>query len=340
MLPFKKTAPAPIKIPNPSVHGPKVQVIRSSGSKGPWNSGYTPSRPDSAHSGEEYSASAVSGTTLARALIGNSFVLSSDERASRYRSGGSVLTRTDSATLPRDENPFFYSPSYGNTPDHHSLVPLPSNADSVYIPPTNPRRLSDLLGEAKRKRQSTGSLLLRNDSEGEPSLVRSNSTGTRPVSSPEQQSRRISRISEADSSSNYSIPDHTTSNANDNEPLPSTSNSSHVPSPFLSPNPERLSNLSNVSSNRPPSTTSSGKEYDTMLDDYYSTAAPLTPNSPETAGGLIPISMDAPHFRPPFSPISEESSSQLSPPTPYRRDSRRNTKGSGAGSPNGEWTVI
>lgn len=333
MLPFKKTAPTPIKIPNPSTHGPKVQVIRSSGgSKGPWHSGYTSSRPDSAHSGEEYPTSAVSGTSLARALIGNSFVLSSDERASRYRSGGSVLTRTDSATLPRDENPFFYSPSYGNTPDH-SLVPLPSNADSVYIPPRNPRRLSDRLGEAKRKRQSTGSLLLRNESEGETLLVRSNSTGTRPVSSPEQQARRISRISEADSS-NHSIPDHTTSNAHDNEPLPSTSDSSYVPSPFLSPNPERLSN---VSSNRPPSTASSGKEYDTMLDDYYSTAASMSPTSPETAaGGLIPISMDAPHFRPPFSPISEESSSQLSPPTPYRRDSRRNTKGSGGGSPNGE----
>lgn len=324
---FKKTAPSPIKIPNPSMHGPKVQVIRSSGgSKGTYS--YPSSRPESIHSGEEYSASAVSGTTLARALIGNSFVLSSDERASRYRSGGSVLTRTDSATLPRDENPFLYSPMYGNTPDYHSLVPLPPNADSVYIPPSNPRRLSD----SKRKRQSTGSLLLQNESEGDTSLVRSHSIGE-PVSS--EQSRRISRISEADSSS-PSIPDHI---ASDNGPLPSASDSLYAPSPFLSPNPERLSNVSGVSSNRPISTTSSGKEYDTMLDDYYSTAAPMSPDSAEApnSGGLIPISMDALHFRPPFSPISEESSSQLSPPAPYRRDSRRNTKGSsGSGSPNGE----
>ncbi|KAF9078438.1 hypothetical protein BDP27DRAFT_1412427 [Rhodocollybia butyracea] len=258
MLP-RKNAPSPIKIPNSSMHGPKVQVVRSStgSNRGTW---YPSSRPESAHSGEDYSASAVSGTTLARALIGNSFVLSSDDRTSRYRSGGSVLTRTDSATLPHDENPFLYSP-LSRTPEPHSLVPLPPNADSVYIPPKNPRRR---LSDSKRKRQSTGSIL--RDTDGEASLTSS-----------------------------------------------ATSDSVYTPSPFLSPNVDRP--VSNVSRDGP-SSASSAKEYDNMLDDYYSTVASMSPEPP-----------------------TREDFSQLSPPSPYRRDSRRSTK-TGTGSPNGPRILV
>ncbi|KAJ7031627.1 hypothetical protein C8F04DRAFT_1110043, partial [Mycena alexandri] len=91
----RKPAPSPIKIPNASLHGPRVQLVRSS---------TVQSRPESMFSSLD-GTSAVSGTTLARALIGDSFVLSAD-RSSRYRSGASVLTRSDSATLPRGEHPF------------------------------------------------------------------------------------------------------------------------------------------------------------------------------------------------------------------------------------------
>ncbi|KAJ3746441.1 hypothetical protein DFH05DRAFT_1523044 [Lentinula detonsa] len=326
----KRTAPSPITIPNPSIHGPKVQIIRSSGgSKGNWHS---PSRPESIHSGDEYSASAVSGTTLARALIGNSFVLSTDERAARYRSWGSVLTRTDSATLPHDENPFLSPPmSYGTPDAHHSLVPLPPNADSVYIPPRNPRRLSD----ARRTQQSTSSSVPRSDSDGETSLARSSNIGA-PLPSDAQQSQRAPHTSTSESS----IPNNSKVNSMKNENVvpSSAADSLNVPSPYLSPNPERpISHASSDGglSNRPASSTSSGKDYDTMLDDYYSNADPISPASPETvgSGGHIPIAIDGPHFRPPFSPITEESSSQLSPPTPYRRDSKRST--GNTGSPNG-----
>ncbi|KAJ3882259.1 hypothetical protein F5051DRAFT_436247 [Lentinula edodes] len=321
---FKRTAPSPIKIPNPSMHGPKVQIIRSSGgSKGTWHS---PSRPESIHSGDEYSASAVSGTTLARALIGNTFVLSTDERderAARYRSWGSVLTRTDSATLPRDENPFLSPPMSHGTPDtNHSLVPLPSNADSVYIPPKNPRRLSD----ARRKRQSIGNSIPRSDSEGE-ILAHSNSIGAPLPSDTEQ-----SHISETDTS----VVNNKPSLLNDESiapPAPDTAQS-----PYLSPNyarPVSHASSDGGSSNRPTSSTSSGKGYDTMLDDYYSNADLTSPASPDpvVSGGHIPMTVDNPHFRPPFSPITEESSSQLSPPSPYRRDSKRST--GSTGSPNG-----
>ncbi|KAG5725662.1 hypothetical protein E4T56_gene14867, partial [Termitomyces sp. T112] len=80
---FRKTVPTPIKIPKPLsaavANSGKVQLISS---------------PDTI-------ASAVSGATFARALMANTFVLSGSGsgRDSRYRSGGSTLTRTDSATL-------------------------------------------------------------------------------------------------------------------------------------------------------------------------------------------------------------------------------------------------
>ncbi|KAI6041492.1 hypothetical protein EDC04DRAFT_1258259 [Pisolithus marmoratus] len=78
---------APSKVPDPI---PKDLYLRN------------PSSP-----GSSENISAISGTTLARALIANSFVLSSCERVqSRHRSG---VARQDSATLP-------YEPSFPNLP--------------------------------------------------------------------------------------------------------------------------------------------------------------------------------------------------------------------------------
>ncbi|KAG5724573.1 hypothetical protein E4T56_gene10388, partial [Termitomyces sp. T112] len=88
---FRKTVPTPIKIPKPLsaavANSGKVQLISS--------------RPTSQTSSPDTIASAVSGATFARALMANTFVLSGSGsgRDSRYRSGGSTLTRTDSATL-------------------------------------------------------------------------------------------------------------------------------------------------------------------------------------------------------------------------------------------------
>ena len=103
----RKPAPAPIKIPNrPS----KVQIQYSASTS---NSGLketsalfpvTNLQPGTAHPSSAASlndnSSAISGTTLARALIANSFILSGDNHGrNRYRSGGN-LVRRDSATLP------------------------------------------------------------------------------------------------------------------------------------------------------------------------------------------------------------------------------------------------
>ena len=109
----RKPAPAPIKIPNlPS----KVQIQRSASTNHsslretsalfpapPHEPSSTlqpgTTNPSSAISQTDES-SAISGTTLARALIANSFILSNDNPGrNRYRSGN-TLPRQDSATLP------------------------------------------------------------------------------------------------------------------------------------------------------------------------------------------------------------------------------------------------
>ncbi|KAL0071253.1 hypothetical protein AAF712_001819 [Marasmius tenuissimus] len=375
----KRTIPTPIKIPNPIFHGPKVQVIRSSGRHNSY--AQTPSsqhsRPESLYSGED--ASAVSGTTLARALIGNSYVLS-DERASKYRSGGSVLTRADSATLPREELPFWTSPIHSGrerkTSGMGDVPPVPANADVVYMPPKNPRKLP--APTSKTTRQSTGSLLSPDAVDGEVfgnSVQRSNSnSGLRvpnsarrnpsEIISPMPMSassgvmnseRRISRISEVTSLATDQSPSISSSrehltptsadpfsasmytpsplaldsdrNSLDDRPHSreqAASETAPPRSPLLSPSsqseyssphdPQRQSGRSS-------STTSTG-QLDNVLDYYeHSSPPPMDSSEASTSAENSPNYPHQPpygtHFRPPFSPISEESLSQLSPPSPF-----------------------
>jgi hypothetical protein len=94
-------------------------------------------------------SSAVSGTTLARALFANSFMLSDDRRTSRPRSSGVV--RQDSATLPRGEHPFWrdrrisggeiiLSGSSGRGSPVPPVPPVPPNADLLYAAQHSARR--------------------------------------------------------------------------------------------------------------------------------------------------------------------------------------------------------
>ncbi|KAH7915933.1 hypothetical protein BJ138DRAFT_1140777 [Hygrophoropsis aurantiaca] len=111
---LKKFVPAPILIPHAGPTAANLQITHSASTAGPATKptaslavGATSvSHQPSPISSEDISA--VSGTTLARALIANSFILSSgDHRSSRYRSG---MTRQDSATLPRGDQPLINSP--------------------------------------------------------------------------------------------------------------------------------------------------------------------------------------------------------------------------------------
>ncbi|KAI0372526.1 hypothetical protein BV20DRAFT_964120 [Pilatotrama ljubarskyi] len=110
----RKPTPSPIKIPNNSTSA-KIRVQSSSESEsadthaanppsGPTKSSHPPT-PSSAVTDDI--ASAISGTSMARALVATSFILSNESRASKYKSG---VTRQDSATLPRGEHPLINSP--------------------------------------------------------------------------------------------------------------------------------------------------------------------------------------------------------------------------------------
>ncbi|KAL0579914.1 hypothetical protein V5O48_002085 [Marasmius crinis-equi] len=376
----RKTAPTPIKIPNPILHGPKVQVIRSSGRRASFT--HTPSSqvspPESLYSGDDVSA--VSGTTLARALIGNSYVLS-DERASKYRSGGSVLTRADSATLPREEMPYWSSPISGRERNlsgvGDDVPPIPANADSVYMPPKNRRKLPAPQNGNGRKRQSTGSLLSPDAVDGEvfgPALQRSTSSGG--LKNPERISlsdakspmplsaasmdlmkteRRISRISEVTSLATDQSPSigssrgHLTPTSADpfsasmytpsplalepdrhlpaEEPQSSASEAyeSMTPrSPIQSPSSQSEYSPPPPDSHRQSArSTSSEGQLDNVLDYYEHESSPLAESQDVSGHGYLPVTP----FRPPFSPISEESSSQLSPPSPFvQRDKAQKSR--------------
>lgn len=310
-----------------SVNQAKVQIVRS-GKQTPR------SRPNSLISLEEPSASAVSGRTLARALIANSFVLSSDKRMSRYRSGASNLTRTDSATLPRGEHPFLYSPyprertlsaysDYSPNSRRASIIPpvppVPSPLPPIpnpelYSPPVTGSRM--VVPETRNaKASSFGAVLADGDVDAEsapqedPQPI---STDFRPT--------RISRISEANSSD---------PSINRKDGSAGASNQSLVPTSPLSLEPparptstetrpeSQIVSPASVSSTAP----SSALDLEGVLDYYRQDSSP----------GFVPPPPPPPPppenftngFRPIFSPISEESSSQLSPPTPYRHDSPR-----------------
>lgn len=303
---LKKAAPSPITIPNPALHGPKVQLVRSA----------DPSRPTSQISSAE--SSAISGTTLARALMSNAFALSGDTRTSRYRSGTSSLTRSDSATLPRGEFAMLHSP-YWRDRTHSGgemslspwsappepVPPVPVNAELVYVPPKTVRQGFD--SREKRRHSSTGSL--RSEGLSDPATSATTQTGSADL---DKALHRISRITE-DTSSLPKTPqlpaaDLKTQNIEDTK-----QSSSSEAGPSRVPSTERESETYSEGIMSPglsvSEAPSSAKDIDNVLD-YYS-----FPDTPDPG-------LDR-NFRPPFSPISEESTSQLSPASPFRGDLKR-----------------
>jgi len=143
----RKPTPAPIKIPD---HSLKVKVqhsVSTSHSALGETSELLPAntlRPVTARSSSVPSlnddSSAISGTTLARALIANSFSLSNDNLGrNRYRSGGTVA-RQDSATLPgANETGVLISPYWKDRRiSGGEIVHSPDSAVELRIPPVPP----------------------------------------------------------------------------------------------------------------------------------------------------------------------------------------------------------
>ncbi|KAH7883081.1 hypothetical protein F5I97DRAFT_175864 [Phlebopus sp. FC_14] len=155
---WKKSIPAPIVIPDADLLAPNVQVGHSAATTDglpPQTSKFfvkeaLPNVLPSPVSSEDMSA--VSGTTLARALIANSFVLSSSEhRVSRHRSG---IARQDSATLPRGDHwrdrPIsrgeIFRPESGRTSPVPPVPPMPAGV----LLERHSQRSSDIVDELQK----------------------------------------------------------------------------------------------------------------------------------------------------------------------------------------------
>jgi hypothetical protein len=257
-------------------------------------------RPLSSQS--DMTSSALSGTTIARALMSNSFILSAD-RASLYPSGAG-LTRSDSTTLPRwsrNSSVMLSNDSFsiGSDPP----PPIPSNAELLYEPP---RKLRN--EENRPKRSSIGSLILKIPS-ATPSI--SNDTPSKSVivnpdvdfkedflpGTPPSVKPSISQSSLPHTPTGLTM-EATTPDQASNLPSEEVNHQLLVNAEALSPDSDTPSS---------PSGHTSPQELEGLLN-YYS-----LPDSPE----LLVTG-----FRPRISPISEESSSQLSPPFLYRSDGR------------------
>ncbi|KAI0827390.1 hypothetical protein BC628DRAFT_174792 [Trametes gibbosa] len=130
----RKPTPSPIRIPNNS-SGVKIKVHTSAEDSAKASSIPPPlptknSRPPSPSSAiTDGISSAISGTSIARALVATSFTLSNESRASKYKSG---MTRQDSATLPRGEHPLNSSPYIR---ERRASTGEPGSARSSSVPP-------------------------------------------------------------------------------------------------------------------------------------------------------------------------------------------------------------
>ncbi|KDR77312.1 hypothetical protein GALMADRAFT_246668 [Galerina marginata CBS 339.88] len=323
----KKPSPNPITIPAGSPRAQNGQATKPADN----SLAYRLSRPLSAL--DTPASSAVSGTTLARALMSNTFVLSNDNRSSRYRSGSVGLTRSDSTTLPRAEHSF--GAAYNN--DRFSIGPdapaMPPNAEFLYEPPKKLRTQAELKEKRLqylKRRSSTGSLSTKNLPDT-PSIISNRPTSTLLSPGAEfdinaflpktPESRKAPSLprsplpptpklpySAGDDQSSFTQPSITQETEAPPEGYQEAIQRFPLDSQLLSPDLGLLSPT--TSSEGAPQ---SGKDLDGVLN-YYS-----LPDSPE------PLVAGA-NYRPAFSPISEESSSQLSPPAPYRNDKRESSQ--------------
>ena len=254
--------------------------------------------------------------------MSNSFILPSDNRASRFLRGAGGLTRSDSTTLPRPEHSYgaYSEDVFSISPD---APPIPSDAEALYRPPKKLRE------GVERGNKSVDALTRQGSGSSVKALPKPPSTASArssPLLSPgkEFDMADIIHSSAADARRTPPVPrsplplpptpklpyltsedGHSSMHSSKQSSLPDEYQSSFQQFPLdaqlLSPE------LSPLSSEGPPS----GRDLDGVLN-YYS--LPETPDVMSPSG-----------FQPAFSPISEESSSQLSPPVPYRSSERRDS---------------
>ncbi|KAI0942967.1 hypothetical protein AcV7_002241 [Taiwanofungus camphoratus] len=200
--PSRKPTPAPIKIPeNPTGSKIKIQLSASAGASAgpsshlpvPGSNGPTrPASPASVYTDDM--SSSVSGTTLARALVGSAFILTNDSRASRYRSG---VTRQDSATLPRGEHSFTLSRRDHRTSNSDAeFVGSPESGLRSSIPPVPPLPPSAQLSGGLSSANTNGTMVeSRRIGTELPYPLEASASGRRSMPRPPEDRQAISQIS-------------------------------------------------------------------------------------------------------------------------------------------------
>lgn len=234
---LKKSIPSPIFIPEveivptkPPTRRPTMNVESSGTNQQPFPSTSPPSPMDSEN------MSAISGTTLARALIGNSFILSSSDRGSRYRSG---IARQDSATLPRGDH-LLMEVALARASGRDSIVPpvppLPSGS-GVLLPD---QARTSVIQDKEQKPSDASASTMESPSSGayyaSPDIIMHSGL-----------SRRISRISEVPSP----VPTTPMSPESIRDARPMKSGSSIAASSMLARMDETDSDVPNTASHTP-----------------------------------------------------------------------------------------
>ncbi|OJA21111.1 hypothetical protein AZE42_10437 [Rhizopogon vesiculosus] len=296
-FPLKKSIPAPILIPeiegaptNTSIDQPAVRVAAATPSRGSDPQAPPRTFPPSPISSEDMSA--ISGTTIARALIGNSFTLSSSDRASRYRSG---MTRQDSATLPRGDHPLMNSPylhdrriSGGesvNTHDSAHELPKP------YVPPLPLSTGARLPDQAKASVVYDKSQASSDAGSSSTECLTSGTHYTSPdVIMHSGLSRRISRISEVPSP----VPTTPMSPQSIRDAQPMKSGSSIAASSVFARMDETDSDVPNTASHTPATTPS--PSHQKGADSSVSVQSSELSSSSPTDHGLDEYAFVAPEF--------------------------------------------
>lgn len=290
--PSKKSVPSPIFIPEVEVAPTKTPTRRptaSSESSGtnlqPFPSTSPPSPMDSEN------MSALSGTTLARALIANSFILSSSDRGSRYRSG---MARQDSATLPRGDH-LLTEIALARNSGRNSIVPpvppLPSGSGVLLLDQSEMSAVPD----EEQKSPDTTVPPLSEASYGSPDIIMHSGL-----------SRRISRISEVPSPA----PTTPMSPQSIRDARPMKSGSSIAASSMFARMDETDSDAPNTASHTPV-TTSSHRSFHQTGADVSSTSIQSSEFSSSPTDGLDEYRFVSPEPSQSAASVSSDASAHL-----------------------------
>jgi hypothetical protein len=239
-------------------------------------------------------------------------------------------------TLPRAEHSFggSYNDSFIISPD---APPIPPGADLLYQPPKKSRTGDDQRDQVLKRRSSTGSIHPK-------ALPPTPSPSSRPISallSPGMEFDLTSFIPTTpepgvESQHQAGVPGISRMPRSPRSPLPPTPKLAYTVSEdnhsvthesmseqyqvVVTQSPSLYSNVTSPGFNMlSPAPSSEEPQSANNLEDvlnYYS-----IPESPSPG-----LQINDTAYRPAFSPISEESSSQLSPPTPYKSDKRESKR--------------